>query len=144
MTDLHEVHEEALPSGKLEPIETEYDEEAPIFPTDDLPWTLRVRMVVGLWWLGRKMRIQLWFRTLLGIEREMEIVAQHVRHHQRGLDLQQEDTDVRFEVRDTRFRELAERVDRLHEMQTSRIKGLGKSVADIQKALPPNWLKSKK
>lgn len=144
MTDLHEVHEEmvVVQNKKLEPLD------APDQPPGKV--TTEPGLLLDLWIRFQllRLRLSIWekrkIREWLGIEREMEIVAQHVRHQHMGMDIAQEDNDVRFEVRDKRFRELSDRVDRLHEMQTSRIKAVGKSVADIQKALPPNWLKSKK
>lgn len=114
----------------------------PIVVPDEEPQPRRTGFLFDKWMRFQllRLRLKLWeqrlIRVWLGIEREMEIVAQHVRHHQRGMDLLQQDVDLRYEA-------MQLRTDRLHEIQTSRIKAVGKSVADIQQSLPSNWLKKK-
>jgi hypothetical protein len=100
----------------------------------DLPkkfgrWTI-LKAWFRLRWMMFKIDTQLRFRQWLGVERDFELVTQHIRSHERAFDILKEDGDAKMES-----------TKRLHEMQTSRLRLLQQEIDTIKRS--PFWQKQK-
>jgi hypothetical protein len=115
-----------------------YAEMAPPSPPKGRIATLvwYIRAWVRMRWLMLQIRLQVRVRMWLGIERDFELVTQHIRQHERGFDILRQDYDLAAETEKQfrkRYQALTyQRMDNLHAMQTSRHRMLEQEVRQLQ------------